>query len=224
MEVPQVCSPSTQQEGRPRTRANGRPVATVALMRSQWRPTLIVSGCLAAAVLVGVSVAGGQVQGTSGIGTAPAGTTVSPAPSTPANTSAYPQARAADQTRPLVLPRRGRRPTRFALYFTLRERPGHAGVLGTDYRISVSAPPHTRAICRPPVLPNITSGDTGEVVRVMLSTPSVGWCAGRYKATILLQRGPYCPMPAPGRPPTPCPEFASQDLDAGHAYFVVQST
>jgi hypothetical protein len=178
---------------------------------------------LAAGVLLGVSVAGGQVQGTSGVVTASAGPTVSPEPSTPGQTSAYPQAPAADQTHPLVLPRRGRRFTRFAMYFTLREKPGHAGVLATDYRISVSAPPHARPICRPPALPDVTSGDSREVIRVMLATPPAGWCAGRYAATTFLQRGPYCPLPPPGQPPTPCPEFASQDLDAGHAYFVVQS-
>jgi hypothetical protein len=135
----------------------------------------------------------------------------------------YPQAPAADQTHPLVLPSRGQRGTRFAMYFTLREQPGHNGVLSTSYRIAVDRPPHTRSRCQPAAPPKITSGHTGAVVRVSLPTPSRGWCAGRYSVTVFLQRGPYCPVPAPGEPPTPCPEFASQDLDAGHAQFIVQT-
>jgi hypothetical protein len=68
---------------------------------------------------------------------------------------------------------------------------------------------------------NIDSGIAHQVVRVVLNTPPAGWCAGRYTLTVFLQRGPYCPRPLPGQPPTPCPEFAEQDLDVGTAHFTV---
>jgi hypothetical protein len=171
------------------------------------------AGLLSTGGLAGVSTAAGRVTTHSAVGAAAPGSTV----------LTYPQAPAAEQTHPLVLPRSGKRVTRFAMYFMLREQPGHHGVLSISYRIAVGRPPHTRSRCQPAAPPNITSGHTGAVVRVILSTPSRGWCAGRYSVTVFLQRGPYCPVPAPGEPPTPCPEFALQDLDAGHAQFIVQT-
>ena len=41
--------------------------------------------------------------------------------------------------------------------------------------------------------------------------------------TVFLQRGPYCPKPVEGQPPTPCPEFATQELDTGSTSFTVGS-
>lgn len=184
---------------------------TVAVVGSRWC-LAFAAGLLTTIGLAGVTAAAGLIQGPSAVGAA-AGSTA----------FAYPQAPAADQTHPLVLPRRGQRVTRFATYLTLREQPGHRGVLSTAYRIAVYQPPHTSSRCQPAAPPNVTSGHTATVVRVGLSTPPRGWCAGRYTVTVFLQRGPYCPMPAPGEPPTPCPEFALQDLDVGHAQFIVQA-
>ncbi len=109
------------------------------------------------------------------------------------------------------------------MYFTLREEPGHHGVLATDYRVGVEPPPHARSRCRPAGVPIITAGHAGDVVRVPLRRPARDWCAGRYTVTTFLQRGPYCPPPAQGQPPTPCPQFASQELDVGRAHFIVRS-
>jgi len=170
-------------------------------------------GLLSTGGLAGVSTAAGRGQTHSAVGAVAPGSTVLP----------YPHAPAADRTHPLVLPRSGKRVTRFTMYLTLREQPGHRGVLSSSYRIAVDRPPHTRSRCQPAAPPNITSGHTGAVVRVSLPTPSRGWCAGRYTVTVFLQRGPYCPAPAPSELPTPCPEFASQDLDTGQAQFVVQA-
>lgn len=96
-------------------------------------------------------------------------------------------------------------------------------MLATDYRLQVTVPPHSPvARCSPARAPaTIQSGAKGQVVRVGLAAPSRGWCAGRYRLAVFLQRGPYCPTPAAGAPPPPCPEFASQDLDVGDAHFVV---
>ena len=133
-----------------------------------------------------------------------------------------PRGTAAEQTHPSVLPHTGRARTRFTARLTLAEAPGHSGVLATDYRLALSAPrTHTTRRCLPVTPMNIDSGAAHQVVRIPLSTPARGWCSGRYTLTVFLQRGPYCPAPTPGKPPPPCPEFATQELDVGHATFDV---
>jgi hypothetical protein len=57
---------------------------------------------------------------------------------------------------------------------------------------------------------------------VPLPAPRSGWCRERYRVTVFLQRGPYCPKPRPGEPPQPCPEFATQEIDTGEAHFTVR--
>ncbi len=42
--------------------------------------------------------------------------------------------------------------------------------------------------------------------------------------TVFLERGPYCPPPTAGRPPTPCPEFATQELDVGDTHFTITTS
>jgi len=140
-----------------------------------------------------------------------------------ASASGFPKGASADQTHPAVVPHLGSARTRFTARLTLAAAPGHVGLFATDYRLQVTVPPHASvARCSPAMLPpNIQSGVRGQVVRVRLGTPKRGWCAGRYRLTVLLERGPYCPAPAAGRPPQPCPEFASQDLDVGETSFVV---
>jgi hypothetical protein len=60
-----------------------------------------------------------------------------------------------------------------------------------------------------------------EVLRVPLTEPASGWCTGRYRLTVILERGPYCAPPPAGQPPRPCPEFASQRLDVGDTLFTI---
>jgi hypothetical protein len=134
------------------------------------------------------------------------------------------QAPREEQTRPRVQPSRGRRQTIFAVLFTLREEPGHHGALAVAYRIAVSGPPHRSSSCAPPQPPAIEEGAAATVTRVRLPSPAPGWCAGRYRVTVYLERGPYCPPPAQGQPPPPCPLFATQELDTGEAGFVVRSS
>jgi hypothetical protein len=124
---------------------------------------------------------------------------------------------AAAQTHPRVIPAAGVRHTSFGVVFTLRDQPGHRGVLATDYRVQVDA-----GACPPPAPAPVTSGVVGSPVRVPLPAPQQGWCPGRHAVTIFLQRGPYCPRPAAGQPPTPCPEFATQEIDVGTAHFTVR--
>jgi hypothetical protein len=133
----------------------------------------------------------------------------------------FPKGTSEQQTHPRMVPRVGRRHTAFAVEFTLADAPGHQGVVATDYRIDVAVPSAKRAGCTPAPPPIVDAGEQGTTVSVGLPEPVHGWCARRYHVTVFLQRGPYCLAPAPGEPPPPCPEFASQDLDVGHAHFTV---
>jgi hypothetical protein len=135
-----------------------------------------------------------------------------------------PSGTAAEQTHPSVLPRRGHRHTRFTAALTLADAPGHSGVLAIDYRLQLSLlRRHAFGRCSPPPPPILDTGSAGQRVHIRLIAPAAGWCVGRYALTVLLQRGPYCPAPTPGQQPPPCPEFATQERDVGHAGFVVTS-
>jgi hypothetical protein len=137
-----------------------------------------------------------------------------------AGVSGAPTGAPGQQTHPVVVPRAGSARTRFTARLTLADAAGHAGVFAADYRIQIT-PPSSAARCRPRTPPPITTGAKGEVVRVALGAPARGWCVGRHALTVFLERGPYCPKPAGGRPPVVCPEFATQELDVGEAHFTV---
>jgi hypothetical protein len=126
-----------------------------------------------------------------------------------------------ERTDPQVRPAFGGKPTVFTLTFTLRDAPGHEGVMAIEYRAQVTAPPGSASFCTAAQPPAIDSGTAGGLERIALAPPAGGWCRGTYIATVFLQRGPYCPAPAEGQPPTPCPEFATQDLDTGSTSFTV---
>jgi hypothetical protein len=194
------------------------------------RATRVIVALLAAGVGAGAAVAAVAADRSSatnitapgtGTGTAVTGTVVSPAPTTPGGTGS-PTAPPAERTYPRVRPNVGGAHTSFTLWFTLREAPGHAGVLATDYRVQVSPPSHATASCWPAQHPPVQAGRKGETVRLRLPTPSAGWCVARYTVTVYLERGPYCPPPVAGKPPTPCPEFATQELDVGKAHFTAR--
>lgn len=119
-------------------------------------------------------------------------------------------------------PAHGVRTTRFVVAFTLREAAGHQGVVATEYGVRVLAPAHRRAACTPPQPMAVRSGARGTRRRVRLPHPRVGWCHGRYRVTVFLQRGPYCPPPQPGEPPEACPKFATRELDTGSTSFRVR--
>jgi len=178
---------------------------------------LALAGVLAAAGLAGAL---GEAQG--GPDARPAWAAGAGAVSHAITDSAGPPKGAAgQQTDPHVRPRGGTPRTHFVAFFTVRDVLGHRGVLATDYRLQVDAPKGARASCAPPQPPIIATGRQGTVTRVALRAPAHGWCAGRHTVIVFLQRGPYCPPPAPGKPPTACPLFASQDLEVGAAQFTV---
>lgn len=185
--------------------------------------SLLAAGVCAGATVTAVAADPSSATNTpgSGTGTAVAGTVVPVAPSTPAATGS-PTASPAQRTYPRVRPRFGGARTSFTVWFTLREAPGHAGVLATDYRVQVSPPSQARASCWPTQPAPVQAGRKGATARLRLPTPSAGWCIARYTVTVYLQRGPYCPPPVAGKPPTPCPEFATQELDVGTAHFTVR--
>jgi hypothetical protein len=192
-------------------------------MRSPPR-LLVLIAVVAGGIGVGGALALGQGSaglGSSGTGTVGPGATVTATTTTPGTVGA-PGATPAQQTHPSILPGRGQRRTRFVVRLTLATAPGHSGVLSTDYRLQLRVPAHRSvARCAPPAPSTIDAGVAHQVVRVPLVPPAGGWCTGRYTITVFLQRGPYCPKPAPGRPPTPCPLFAERDLAVGTAHFVV---
>lgn len=163
----------------------------------------------------------GEATGSAGTGTATA-TVVSAAPtnSTP-ESSGPPKAPRGERTHPRLQPTIGGRHTRFTLTFTLRDAPGHRGVLAVDYHVQVAPPVGVRASCTPAELSPIDTGTGGAIEQVPLTPPAHGWCKGSYRVTVFLERGPYCPLPVVGQP-IPCPEFANQELDTGEASFTVR--
>jgi len=164
----------------------------------------------------------GEVTGSAGTGTATATTgTALPANSTPAS-SGPPKAPRGERTYPRLQPPTGRRDTRFTLTCTLRDAPGHQGVLAVDYRVQVAPPIGASAPCTPAEPPTIDTGTAGAIEHVPLTPPAHGWCRGSNRVTVFLERGPYCPPPVEGQTPTPCPEFATQELDTGDASFTVR--
>jgi hypothetical protein len=128
---------------------------------------------------------------------------------------------ASEGTDPHVRPAYGQASSVFTLTFTLRETPGHEGVMQTDYRVAVAAPSGGRGSCAASQPATIDSGAAGELRALALAPPSGGWCRGTYQVTILLQQGPYCPPPQEGGQPVPCPELATRDLDTGSTAFTV---
>ena len=151
-----------------------------------------------------------------GSGTAPAGDSGQPRAASQA------EAPRDQRTHPRVRPRRGWGVTSFAVYFTLRSAPGHHGVTETTYRLAVASTSRSPARCSPPSPDPVQSGAPGSIARVPLPASRSGWCRGRYRVTVFLQRGPYCPKPPSGKPPQPCPEFATQEIDTGEAHFTVR--
>ena len=190
--------------------------------------TMILAALLAGSC--GVACAGtispGPVgTGSSGTGTAGPATTITAGPGT-TTPSGPPKGTRAEQTHPAVLPATGTARTSFTIRFTLVDAPGHSGVFGTDYRLQLTVPVKTNPTrCSPATPPaNITSGTAGQILRIPLTTPTSGWCTGRYRLTVFLERGPYCPPPTAGQPPTPCPEFATEELDVGDAHFTITTS
>jgi hypothetical protein len=186
--------------------------------------SLVLAAILAGACGVGGAAAlaqGGVGVGSSGTGTVGPATTVTATSTTPIP-AGPPKGTAAEQTDPAVIPRTGRAHTHFTARLTLADAPGHTGVLATDYRLQLTGPrEHAAPRCTPAAPANIDSGIAHQIVRIALNAPAAGWCTGRYTLTVFLQRGPYCPATAPGQPPPPCPEFATQELDVGNAHFTV---
>ena len=181
---------------------------------------ILVMGAGVAAAMVAESQ--GEATGSDGTGTATATVmSASPTNGTP-ESSGPPKAPSGERTHPQLQPTIGRRRTRFTLTFTLRDAPGRQGVLAVDYRVQVAPPVGARASCTPAEPPTIDTGTAGAIERVSLTPPAHGWCRSSYRVTVFLERGPYCPPPVVGQTPTPCPEFATQEMDTGEASFTVR--
>lgn len=173
-----------------------------------------------AVVATAASLAGGQNLPAETVGAATVASATT-ATASPTHMTA-PKAPRDERTDPRMRPESGKRHTAFAVLFTLREAPGHQGVFAVDYSVRVSRPARSSPSCASLRPPNVDSGAAGAVARVRLTPPARGWCLGRHRVTVFLQRGPYCPPPVQGQPPTPCPEFATQELDTGDTSFAVR--
>ena len=121
-----------------------------------------------------------------------------------------------------MIPPRGHRGTSFAAYFTLRSRPGPEGVFENTYSVHVARRGRLRARCLASSPEVVQSGTPGSIARVPLPAPRGGWCRGRYRVTVVLDRGPYCPKPGPGESPQACPLFPNQLIETGAAHFSVR--
>jgi PASTA domain len=165
------------------------------------------------------TVADGQSQGTATLGRAASAgvATVSPPNPSPDATSVLSDQR----TFPHISPPSGSAVTVFTLSFTLRDTAGHEGILATEYRVQITQPEGTGASCVAEQPSAVNSGTAGELKQIALAPSASGWCQGTYGVTVFLQRGPYCPPPMEGKPPTPCPEFATQELETGSTSFTI---
>lgn len=180
-------------------------------------------------LVIGAGAAGATLAKGQGEATRPAGSgTATAAVATTSPVSGMPETRGParaprrERTHPRLRPTVGGPHTRFTLAFTLRQAPGHHGVLAVAYRVQVAPPLRARASCRPAELPTIDTGAAGAIERVPLRPPLHGWCRGSHRVTVFLERGPYCPPPVVGKALTPCPEFALQAMDTGEASFTVR--
>ena len=182
-------------------------------------PVLIVVFAGVGGAATAVSTAGAQSGGGTRSGAVGPAMTATAMP----GTTQPPVGSSAQQTHPVVHPKRPTRRSHVSVRVTLSDAPGHEGVVESDYLIQVDQPIGSRAACAATAPPNVTSGTRGTRVSVALPSPRYGWCHGRYTATVFLQRGPYCPTPPAGQPPQPCPEFASRDLQVGRRTFVVRA-
>jgi hypothetical protein len=177
----------------------------------------LILAILAGAAMAAVAEGQDQGSGTAvGEGTATPVTVSSPQ-ATPGMTSVPSN----ERTYPQIHPTSGKRLTVFTLTFTLRDAPGHEGVMAIEYRVQVTAPPGTGSSCMAAQPPAIDSGTAGALEQITLTPPARGWCRGTYRVTVFLQRGPYCPPALEGQQPIPCPEFATQELDTGSTSFTV---
>jgi hypothetical protein len=189
----------------------------VSVRRSAIAILAVVVGAVTATVAEGQSPTGGTV----GSGTVTGTTITSSPPGTPPGSPESANVPSSERTHPQVRPATGGSLSSFTLAFTLREAPGHQGAFATEYRVQVTAPPEAAGSCMPNQPPAIESGAVGEVEQMILPPPAQGWCKGTYRASVYLQRGPYCPPPVEGQPPTACPEFATELLNTGLASFTV---
>jgi hypothetical protein len=137
----------------------------------------------------------------------------------PALAYSPPKAPASEQTHPRVHPTTAARHATFLVTLTARDDLGVRGVVQSDYSIQVQG---GHPGCKTGSATVLTSAVKGQRLRVHLTAPGSGWCRGRYRGLVLFERGPYCPKPAPSKPPQPCPLFASQALDVGRFAFRVR--
>jgi hypothetical protein len=132
-----------------------------------------------------------------------------------------PAAPAAERTDPGVTPRHGGRHTTFTVSFTAREAAGqHDGATWRYEVMAVRRVSGRPASCTAAVTRDAMNVVVGQRIHVRLR-PTRRWCAGAYRATVLLDRQVACVQPT-GQPPVACPAIAFAPQDTGHVSFIVR--
>lgn len=168
---------------------------------------------LSAAVTVGLAVCCGPIPGVAERRDSPR-----PAAASADRAAAYapPAGSPSQQTRPTVSPLRGGRSTRFVLHLTTRQRLGVSGGLRSDYRVTVSRSDGSCAVAF-----TIARAAAGARLHEVLHAASrAGWCRGRYKGVVSLDRAPSC-MPLPNGQAIACPQFVLAPVGVGRFSFTV---
>ncbi|GAC1484100.1 MAG: hypothetical protein NVS1B9_00110 [Solirubrobacteraceae bacterium] len=117
-------------------------------------------------------------------------------------------------------PRAGGPHTRFSLRLTARSKLGTQGVIRTSYRVTVAGP--ARAGCVHGVSLAVARAAVGQRLSLPRRAAAGGWCHGRFRGSVELERGPDCQPGARGGPPTPGPKFATRLLLVGRFAFTVR--
>jgi len=129
----------------------------------------------------------------------------------------YPPAPKALDTEPTVSPAVGGLTTVFTVHVQVRSRLGAHGHARLAYRVLLKG---IRPRCA--VFTELDAARLGSRAPIHLHPPiELGWCAGTYKGTVLLETNPSCPPPTSASAP-PCHLFATRYEVVGHFSFVAR--
>lgn len=126
----------------------------------------------------------------------------------------YPKGTPAEQTAPTVTPAAGGAKTVFALHLNVRSQLGARGYASRDYEVLLAG---IRPRCA--LWTELPAGRLGARAEVALHPPYyLGWCAGPYHGTVLLQTNASCP-PRTSTTAPPCRTFPTRYAVVGRFTF-----
>jgi hypothetical protein len=126
----------------------------------------------------------------------------------------YPDGKPAEQTAPTVTPGTGGLKTVFTLHLNVRSLLGPHGYARRDYEVLLAG---IRPRCA--LWTQLDAGKLGTRADVALHPPYyLGWCAGAYHGTVLLQTNPSCP-PRTSTTAPPCRMYPTRYAVVGRFTF-----